>query len=286
CACRCDRWRPRVCRALPIRKSNSRRGRRGCAVCRRPRPVRRRALRRKARESRRLSAADRRLRGRALLALSLGDRESRNRNPKDTCAGAVRCRRRRRPGTGVRMKAGCASLLSAVDAGKPVTAGLLVRVDVVHAGGVPAGASSFQNRTMTNLDFSIIRRRQFEDLESPHGTTVARPAILCEAKEFVVELQDASGGAGAALIFSYYRTARMFEPWAKQLGGGIKMERVVLVGRRTGKQPPPIVVVDDRRIREAPADQACERRPARGKFAGFVERDRAGVDGFGQHVIC
>src|ERR1043165_3538192 len=156
---------------------------------------------------------------------------------------------------------------------------------MMHAVSVPAVAGRFENWTMTDLDFSVTARRQFENLESPDATAVTRHAVLREAKEFVVELQDATGGTRAALVVSDEWAARMFEPWTKQLRRGVKMKRVVLVRRGTGKQPPAIGVMDNRWVGEATTDQTRVAGPASGKFIGFIERDRAGVDGFREHVI-
>src|SRR5690348_11894463 len=115
----------------------------------------------------------------------------------------------------------------------------------MHSVGVPTVAGGFENWTMTDLDFGVSARRQFENLESSHGAAVARHAVLREAEEFVVKLQDAARGTRAAWIVSDDRAPRMFGPWTRQFVCGVKMQRVVLVGCGTGKQPPAIGVMDD-----------------------------------------
>src|SRR5689334_3217803 len=122
-----------------------------------------------------------------------------------------------------------------------------MRVDVVHAGGVPTGTTGFENRDR-KFDFSVTVRRQFGDLKRSHARSVVRCTFLREAKEPVVKVEDAASGPGAAFIVLDQRALWVFGPWASQFIGEIESQRVVLVRCGTGKQPPAIVEAHERRI--------------------------------------
>src|SRR5215213_9235332 len=95
-------------------------------------------------------------------------------------------------------------LLSAVDAGKPLAGGFLVRVDVVHSRCVPTTASGFQDLDM-KLDFGVSVFGQVRDLKPSHARAVLRRAVLRETKQSIIKLQDAAGGTGTAVVIADQR---------------------------------------------------------------------------------
>src|SRR6185369_17229550 len=155
----------------------------------------------------------------------------------------------------------------------------------MHAAGVPAVAGGFQNWTMTGFDFSVSGSSQFADFESPDATAVARCAILREAKEFVVKLQDSTSRPSALLVAVDDRTSGVFHPWASQFGCEIQPECIVLIRCGTGKQPPEIVAVKDRRIGELSFEQSGNGRPSRGKVFSVIEADGVGAERLGKHEV-
>ena len=86
--------------------------------------------------------------------------------------------------------------------------------DVMHAERVPALAAWLQNWTRKVFDFYIMRRREFDDVEGPDARAVKRHAILREANQPVVELQDSAGRTRAAFVVSDDRAFGMFAPWS------------------------------------------------------------------------
>ena len=81
------------------------------------------------------------------------------------------------------------SEFEAVDAGEPGSVWLLVRIDVVHAVGVPAFAGWLQNWARAVFHFDVGRGREFENVESSDARAVLRHAVLRETDQFVVQRQ-------------------------------------------------------------------------------------------------
>src|SRR6185295_4538603 len=100
---------------------------------------------------------------------------------------------------------------------------------------------------MTDFNFSVTGWSQLGDFESSDASTVLRYAVLCKAKQFVVELEDSTGRTRAPFVVANNRTARMLSPGTSELGSEVEMKRVVLVRRGTCEYPPPLRIPKHRR---------------------------------------
>src|SRR5829696_10168250 len=125
-------------------------------------------------------------------------------------------------------------LLIAVDAGEPMSGRLLVRIDVVHSRCVPTVATAFENRN-GKLDFGITIFRQLRDLKRPHTRSVVRRAVLGEAKQAIIKLQDPPRWSRATLVVPDQRALWMLGPLAGQFRSKVKPHCVVPVRRGTGE---------------------------------------------------
>ena len=66
----------------------------------------------------------------------------------------------------------------AIHAREPSAIVEVVRVDMVHSGGIPTRAGRFQNRALGEFTLPVAPSGQFGNLHGPHPQTVAAIAIL------------------------------------------------------------------------------------------------------------
>ena len=87
--------------------------------------------------------------------------------------------------------------------------------------------------------------REFGNLKSADLFSVGRIAILREAKEPAVIVEHAAAGPGDGFVAGNDRAGRMFSPGGSGIVGCIESQRIVLMRRGAGEEPPFSVVLKD-----------------------------------------
>src|SRR5204863_10054005 len=123
------------------------------------------------------------------------------------------------------------------------------------------------------FSFHVSVRGQLGDFKRSKLSSVIRHAVLREADYRLVQNQYPPGRPGLTLVAFHDWTGRMFSPLAHELVREIKAQRIVLVWRRTCKHPPSIVILKDRRIREAPLNERSHTGPLGGGVSRFIHTD-------------
>ena len=136
-----------------------------------------------------------------------------------------------------------------------------MRVNVVHAGSVPAAAIGHKHRRFRRLMLFVCCRREFGDLKGSHLFAVNGITILGKTKEPAVIVDHAATRAGNALVAGDDETGRMLSPDGSWIVGGIKSQRVMFMRRGTGKHPPLAVAKKDGRIGVHSGNHVFDARP-------------------------
>src|SRR5262249_55912444 len=150
-------------------------------------------------------------------------------------------------------------LIPAVHRGQPRALADRMRIDVMHPGTVPAVAA-WTNHPRARELLAILRRGHARDPKRPDAGSVVRVAVLREAKQLRVPLNDAPCRAGVMDIAANDRTARMLDPGARQL---VRVEKVGrCVSRLSANDPPFSVPLHDGRIGESAIEQLALELPS------------------------
>src|SRR6266571_223798 len=123
-----------------------------------------------------------------------------------------------------------------------------MRVNVVHAGSVPAAAIGHKHGGFRCLMIFVGCWREFSNLKCAYLFAVNGVAILGKAQKPSLIVDHAATGTGNALVARDDRAGRMLGPVGSWIVGVIKRKRVMFMRRGTGKHPPLAVAKEDGRI--------------------------------------
>src|SRR5689334_15505100 len=112
-----------------------------------------------------------------------------------------------------------------------------MRVNVVHAGSVPAAAIGHKNGRLRRLMLFVCGWRELSDLKGAHLFAVNGITILGKAKKPAVVIDYTATGAGDAFVAGDNGAGRMLSPVGSRIVGVIKSQRVMFMRRGTGKHP-------------------------------------------------
>src|SRR5579859_4729453 len=123
-----------------------------------------------------------------------------------------------------------------------------MRVNVMHAGSVPAVAFGHEHWRFRHFMLFVCCRSELSNLKGAHLFAVDGVTVLGKAEKPPIVVDYAASGAGNALVAGNDGAGRMLGPVGSWIVGGIERERVMLVWCGTGKQPPFAVAEKDGRI--------------------------------------
>src|SRR5262249_9761290 len=106
-----------------------------------------------------------------------------------------------------------------------------MRIDMVHAASIPAGAIRGQDRALLYFAFVVPRRGQLRDFEGAKAGAVAGITVLRISNDRIPEHQDSAAGSRNMRIGLNDGALGMLEPRPPQIVGIIKSKRVVLLIR-------------------------------------------------------
>src|SRR5262245_32036986 len=103
-----------------------------------------------------------------------------------------------------------------IDTGEPVTSVQSVRIDMVHAFGIPASASGLEHRTFLHFTLDIAGRGQRRDLKSTDLLAIKRRIVLGVADNAITKHHHSSTWARAMRVIMNERILGMRLPRPKK----------------------------------------------------------------------
>src|SRR6476646_3372786 len=159
-----------------------------------------------------------------------------------------------------------------------------MRVDVVHAGSVPAAAAGHEHRRFRGFMLFVRRRREFSDLKGAHLFAVNGITILGKAHKPAVVIDHTASGPGNAFVAGNDGAGRMRGPGGSWIDGVIQSQRVMLMRRGTSKHPPFPVAKEDGRISVHSGNQVFYQRPSVRESRGAIETHGISAQRFRGHI--
>src|SRR5215471_17516465 len=118
----------------------------------------------------------------------------------------------------------------AIDAGQPVRVIEAMRVDMMHAFGVPAAPRRLEHRAFRHFALGILYGSQCRDLKGADLPTIKWGIILSIAYDAVTKRRHPSTRAGAMRVSLNERILRMRPPRPEERVSVVEAQRIVLEG--------------------------------------------------------
>src|SRR5262245_27269837 len=136
----------------------------------------------------------------------------------------------------------------AIHTGEPVRVIEAMRVNVVHAFRVPAGARGLEHRAFWHFALGITCGGQGHDLKGTDLLAIKRSIILSVAYDAVAKYRHPSTRAGAMRVGLNERSLGMRLPRSEEHVGIVEAQCIVLEGRAAHEHPPFAIGVKQRGV--------------------------------------
>src|SRR5438309_2037979 len=171
-------------------------------------------------------------------------------------------------------------ILQPIDAGQPGAVFKEMRIDVVHAGGVPAAAGGRQHGRFRSFAFCIYRGGQPGNFESADLPAIDRKTFLGKTEQPAVIREHSASGARDARVAGYERACGVLRPdgscaGGRETGSGIQSQRVMLPRVGAGEEPPMVAEAEDGWVRVRAGDEIADVLPLFRAGSGAVQPDGA-----------
>src|SRR5438309_6796850 len=173
----------------------------------------------------------------------------------------------------------------AIDTGKPVRVIEPMRINMVHALRVPAGARGLEHRALWHFALGILCGSQGGDLKSPHLLPIKRGIILGVAYDAVAKHRHPSTRAGTMRVGLNEWILGMRPPRPEERVGIVKAERIVLEGRAAHEHPPLAIGAKQRGVSVLSSQYLSRTRPGSREITGSIDPNGLGFQRFRHHVV-
>src|SRR5262245_47264642 len=173
----------------------------------------------------------------------------------------------------------------AIDANQPVRVIEAMRVDMVHAFGVPAGPRRLEHRAFWYFALGILCGGQCRDLKGADLPTIKWGIILSIAYDAVAKHRHPSTRAGAMRVGLNERILGMRPPRPEERVSVVEAQRIVLEGGTAHEHPPLAIGPKEGWVSVLPGQHFAHTGPGGREIDGSIDANGIGFQRFRHHIV-